>query len=240
MEQVLWRDAPVDWRAFDAVLVRSCWDYHLYVDEFAAWVDRLEASGVKVVNSPAVIRWNLRKSYLAELCAAGVTIPDSVWVDDSIDVARVCAERGWTSAVVKPLVSASAHGTSVRHDGEVRGPVIVQEFLNEIHDGGEWSLMHFGGQYSHAVVKRPADGDFRVQMEYGGSAVADDPPVEIRDFAARALAAAPGPTAFARVDVVVSRRRGPVLMELELIEPELFLDSSAGASDRLAAAILES
>lgn len=229
VRQLVWSDSAPEWRDFDAVVIRSCWDYHLRPEEFLDWISRLEALGVPLVNPPPLIRWNLDKRYLAELHSSGIAIPDTLWLEDgeSCELTRVCRERGWTSAVVKPLVSASAHRTEVRRTGNATGPAMVQEFVEEIRTAGEWSLMYLGGTFSHAVRKLPAADDFRVQSQFGGTSTPTVPPLEVQAFAAHALARLPSPAALARVDVVVGATGRPALMELEVIEPELFLDGPA-------------
>ena len=238
-EAAVWWDAAVDWRAFDAVVVRSCWDYHLRLPEFLLWIEGLEQAGVRLINAPELIRWNCSKTYLREFAARGVQIAATVWVGDgeSVDLERVCDEHGWLEAVVKPLVSASAYGTGRRRTGVVRGPAMVQEFLSGIETEGEWSLFYFGGVFSHAVRKRPASGDFRVQMEYGGTAETGVPAGGVLEFAERALGLLPVPAVLARVDVIADDG-ACVLMEMEVIEPELFLDLAPGAVERAAKAVL--
>jgi hypothetical protein len=183
-----------------------------------------------------LIRWNADKRYLRTL--QGIEIPETVWLDsadDHCDIEVLCHERGWPAAVVKPFISASAHRTEKRCDGLAHGPAMVQRFLPEISSLGEWSLLYFGGVYSHAVLKSPAQGDFRVQKEFGGTLAPAHPSRELRDFAEKALKAMPYRPTIARVDVLETQ----VLMELEAIEPEIFLDSSDQAN-RAAAAILAS
>jgi glutathione synthase/RimK-type ligase-like ATP-grasp enzyme len=235
VSQRIWSDRHADWSSFDAVVVRSCWDYHLRADLFEVWIEGLEGCGVRMVNSASLIRWNMDKRYLRSLKASGIPVPDTVWVEEggSCDVADVCAERGWLCAVVKPMISASAYRTSLRRSGLVYGPMMVQEFLPEIGTSGEWSLMFFGGVFSHAVQKIPARGDFRVQHEFGGSAQGRMPSRELIAFGANTIARGPEIPVLARVDIVETAKYGPLLMELEVIEPELFLDSYSG-SERLA------
>jgi glutathione synthase/RimK-type ligase-like ATP-grasp enzyme len=213
---VVWSDASVDWRTFDLVVIRSCWDYHLRVDEFSAWIDRLVRDGVPVFNPPAVLRWNMHKSYLLDLAEKGVRIP------------RTRFER---DVIVKPAVSASAHQTHL-----LRGDVIVQEFVHEIVDDGEWSLVFIDRRFSHAVKKSPKSGDFRVQEEHGGSSVPMTASRTMIDEAARVISHVDGDLLYARVDVV-DRPAGVTLMELELIEPWLYLTSEPGAMRRFAEAI---
>lgn len=236
-ESAVWSDPAVRWTGFDAVIIRSCWDYHLRLPEFLAWLDALEAAGVPVLNAPPLIRWNANKLYLGDLARRGIGVPQTVWLaeGEEADVAALCRRHGWQAAVVKPLVSASAHQTELRTEGAVAGPRIIQRYLPEIRSRGEWSLLFFGGAFSHAVVKRPGGDDFRVQEEHGGRTEPGTPPAAVGAFARHVIETVPGP-AFARVDIV-ERDEGPVLMELELIEPELFLHVAAGAPQRLAQAI---
>jgi len=233
---VLWHSSVIDWGGFDCVVVRSCWDYHLRLPEFLAWLDGL---AVMTINYPRLIKWNADKRYLRELSSAGVAIPDTIWNDvgEQWDVRRVCEERGWLAAVVKPLVSASAYGTERLTSGIVSGTNMIQEYLGSIETEGEWSLLYFGGRYSHAVRKRPGAGDFRVQMEFGGTVEAAEPDPAMRAFAEEALSLLPHAPVIARVDVLQSER-GCLLMEMEVIEPELFLTHAPGSADRAAAAIM--
>ncbi len=237
VEQVAWTDPAANWAAFDGVFVRSTWDYHLRAGEFLAWLDRLDRARVPCANPTALLRWNLDKRYLAGLAAAGVAVPDTVWLGpgERADVAEVVRARGWAAAVAKPLVSASAHRTALVSSGEVEGSAMLQALVPEIRTAGERSLVFLGGALSHAVVKRPAPGDFRVQKEHGGTWAREAPPEATVAFAKRVLGLAPDAPALARVDLVETAR-GPVLMELEVLEPELFLgEVEAG---RLAVAVL--
>lgn len=235
----IWSSPEVDWPAFDLVAIRSCWDYHLRLDEFLAWIDALEAASVPVLNAPALVRWNARKTYLRELAARGLPVPETLWLDDAdeVDVADVCAARGWESAVVKPVVSASAYRTERRRDGRVRGPVLVQAFQPAIEREGEWSVVYLGGQWSHDVRKRARASDFRVQHEHGGTAEVEAAPPPVRALAAHAVSCLPCPAIFARIDIVAEEDEAR-LMEVEVIEPELFLDLVPGAAVRAASVVL--
>ena len=234
-DPVLWSSPGVAWQSYDAVVIRSCWDYHLRLKEFLDWINQLEHAGVAVLNSPSLIRWNVNKLYLKELSAKGVRIPKTVWLDpgEEADLARVCSSGGWANAVVKPLVSASAYKTDRNRVGIVKGPAMIQEYLTPIETNGEWSLMYFGGCFSHAVRKMPASGDFRVQTEFGGTVVAAVPQQAMLAFAVATIARLPEPASIARVDVLEDED-GFVLVEMEVIEPELFLGLAPG-SERLAA-----
>lgn len=251
----VWDDDGVDWTRFACVVVRSCWDYHLRPAAFHEWIDRLERSGVAVWNPPATIRWNADKSYLRDLAARGVSTVPTAWVEqgDPTSLADVLRAHGWDRAVVKPAVSASAHETwmtdgarSADDDSRFRAltartRTLVQPFVDSIVATGEWSLVFIDGAYSHAVLKKPRLGDFRVQEEHGGSAQVLEPGAEVI-AAARGVLAAAGPmgtgSLYARVDGCVVGDAF-VLMELELIEPTLYLGTARAAADRLASALLE-
>jgi glutathione synthase/RimK-type ligase-like ATP-grasp enzyme len=235
---VIWSSAGLEWREFDLVVIRSCWDYHLRSNEFFSWIGSLEDQGVLVLNPPPLLRWNANKVYLAELAAAGIAIPETLFIEPSqeVDLGQVCRSRGWRKAVVKPTISASAWRTELRRSGVVCGPVMVQEYIEAIETEGEWSLVYISGEFSHAVVKKPGAGDFRVQANLGGTVTAINPPREIRGFAEAVLRRLNWPAIFARIDIVASGI-ALFLMEVEVIEPELFLDLAPGSSQALASAI---
>jgi len=234
----IWSTPECDWAAYSAVVVRSCWDYHLRSTEFLKWIEHLEQKHVRVLNPPETIRWNIDKRYLKDLSARGIRIPDALWIGtgDQLNVAETCRSRGWHSAVVKPLVGATAYRTERRREGIVAGPLIVQEYVQAIETAGEWSLVYIGDAFSHAVRKFAREGDFRVQQEFGGSIELANPPDPVRAAAEKAMAALPCPAVFARVDLV-DTGLSVVLMELELIDPELFFQLAPEACERLAAAI---
>ena len=234
------------------MLIRSSWDYHLRPLEFLDWIARLERGGVRVWNPGALLRWNHHKRYLQDLAARGVATVPTRWLarGEPADLQALLADVGWREAVIKPAVSASAFGTwrsstetTSRDQSRLEellsaGDVMVQPLLSEVGDAGEWSIVFLGGHFSHAVLKRPAAGDYRVQWEFGGSAVATAPARRLIADAGRVLAAVPGDPLYARVDGV-ERAGRLVLMELELIEPHLFLGWDAQAAGRLARAIRE-
>ncbi|MCI0545702.1 MAG: hypothetical protein L0027_00275 [Candidatus Rokubacteria bacterium] len=246
-----WNDPAARFDGFDTVVLRSNWDYHWEVERFLGWLDGVEQAGAAIWNPPALVRWNVSKRYLLALEAAGVPVVPSLVLGEGTPPARLpalLASRGWPRAVVKPLVSASAHDTVLvtREEapavaraleaGEIRGPALVQPFVEEIRSGGEWSLVFIDGVLTHAVLKRPAAGEFRVQLRFGGTAEACAPPPDVAAAAARAMAALPVPPLYARVDGVAT---GPgfLIMELELNEPGLFFVQAPEAAARLAEAI---
>lgn len=247
----VWDDPKVDWSAFDQAILRSCWDYHHRLPEFLDWLDRIEQAGIPLWNPPSLVRFNADKAYLGGLATAGVPVVPTLRLERgaSADVAAILEEQDWAEAVVKPAVSASAFRTRrVRREeaGDIQPEItemlagsalLIQPFLPEIQTRGEWSLLYFGGIYSHAVLKRPGEGDFRVQHELGGSAVPEVPDPWLLGEARAVVERIPGPWLYARVDGVELDERF-TLMELELIEPSLFLAADPGAPRRFADAVL--
>jgi glutathione synthase/RimK-type ligase-like ATP-grasp enzyme len=249
-EPVVWDEAAVEWAGFDAVVIRSTWDYHLQAEAFDAWISGLERSGVPLWNPPEVLRWNSRKTYLRELETAGIpTVPTRFIEQGGAPLASVLRETGWDEVVVKPVVSASAYETwrasraTLAQDAAryarlvAEGAVMVQPFLSGIMTDGEWSLCFFAGRYSHAVLKRPRPGDFRVQADHGGEYTSAQASRQLVAEAEAALRAAGRPTLYARVDGCVMDGTFR-LMELELLEPGLFLATDTGAADRFADAVI--
>jgi len=251
-EPVVWSSHAM-WTAFDAVVVRSCWDYHLHSDAFYSWLGSLEAAGVAVWNPPSMIRWNSDKRYLIDLEQRGVpTIhTEIVRRGHAAEVETAVGKNGWTKFVIKPAISASGFETyalSTPLDEYSRatiarvasgGDVLVQPFAEEVPEAGELSFMFLDGAFSHAALKRAAvaTGEFRVQTEHGGTVERTSTPDHLVEQAARTLTALPTMPLYARVDGIVRDDRF-VLMELELIEPNLFLDFEPTAPERMARGIV--
>jgi glutathione synthase/RimK-type ligase-like ATP-grasp enzyme len=248
---------PIPWTEIDPyavvdsppILLRSTWDYHRMPTMFVAWLQSLQDAGRTTWNAPEIARNNVDKIYLKELEAAGIAIPRTRWVDgidnDAID--RVMAEEQWSRVVLKPRIAATAYGTFLVERGTAlsaddlaparNSGALLQEVVPEVIDGGETSLVYFDGVFSHAVLKRAKDGDFRVQKDFGGRVQRVTPAAEIQAFADRVAAQIPG-CLYARVDVVAAAR-GPLLMELELIEPELYFLYAPETATHMAQLLLD-
>ena len=244
----VWTDDSVNWKSFDKIVVRSPWDYFSHQERFLRWFDTLDRAGIPVENSTAILRWNLDKVYLREL---GVPVVPTEWVEQGgvLDLAGLLRLREWEKAVIKPTISAGGHDTWVVTRDNVaeyqarmapvlgRCGLMVQPFLDTIRDQGELSFLFFRKEFSHSVIKRPGKGDFRVQVEYGGSAEPIEPPAELIAQAERVVKAVKGELLYARVDGVAVNGEFH-LMELEVLEPDLFLGHSPGAPERFARAVL--
>ena len=247
----IWNDPSVDWTDFDAIIVRSTWDYHHRAAEFRSWIDALDSAGAPIWNPPSVLRWNMEKTYLRHLETSGVPIVPTEWLDKGTkpDLGGLLAGRGWVDAVVKPVISAGAsrtwrvsHATALDAEAQFAesldaGDVMVQTFMPEIQTRGEWSLMFIDGDFSHAVRKMPTQGDFRVQTGFGGRSITDEPDGDVIRAAQRVLAVAPSPWLYARVDGIETDA-GFVLLELEMLEPSLFFSHTESGAARFAEAII--
>ena len=245
VEAVPWTQAE-DLGRFDVVAPLVAWGYHSNAGAWHRLLDQLEADRIPVRNPVPVLRWNSDKSYLAELASAGVsTIPTiAVATLDEAALERARTQFQCSDLVVKPNVSASAYGThrlgpNDPFPEQVRGwRMLIQPWIEAITASGEYSLIFFDGEFSHAVSKVPKPGEFRVQPEYGGMIARCDPPAGSLELAQAALAAAPAKSSYARVDIVVGNNGDLQIIELELIEPALFLAEAPEAAETFARALL--
>ncbi|PWN65602.1 ATP-grasp domain-containing protein [Chryseobacterium viscerum] len=231
----IWNDKNVDWSSLDVVVIKSPWDYHNHLHEFLNWLDNLEKLGVKVLNPVEIIQWNSDKHYLKDLAEKQLPVIPAEYIEKGSGFDnRFFAYFNTDKLVVKPCVSAGAQNTiTVSKDNFNERSIeietllkeqdyMVQQFVDEIKNG-EWSFLFFNGKYSHCSLKMPKKGDFRVQHYHGGSISYPVPdPLHIEQ-AGSYLKSLPQATLYARVDGVVINNSFQ-LMELELIEPYLFLN----------------
>ena len=243
---VVWHDPAVDWATFDLVVIRSTWDYFDRLQEFLDWADHVHSVS-RIINSPSVIRWNSHKGYLIELGEAGIPVLPSLALPRGAgDAVERMLAAGWGEVVIKPAVDGGARGALKAPAGSSEaathlralvgaGDTIVQPYAPSVA-AGEVSLFFFAGGLSHAVRKVPKPGDYRVQALHGGSEQPHTPTVAERDVATRAMELAPDALVYARVDLIDVDGQ-PTLMELELIEPDLFLRVAPGSVARFAAAV---
>ena len=229
---------------FSLVMPLVAWGYHFDLARFRAQLSRWEVEGVRLRNPASVLTWNADKRYLGDLAARGARTIPSLFVDRLCDADLVqAAERfGTDTLVVKPRVSGAAWKTVKLRPGEAldaapEGPSLIQPFLPSIGEEGELSLFYFDRCFSHAVRKRPGAGDFRVQEQFGGEAQACDPDAEATRTAEQVLAAIEEPLLYARVDLIRGLDGRWALIEIELIEPDLFLAYDRLAADRFVAAV---
>lgn len=232
---VLWRTATrAELDGYDAVVVRTPWDWFQHRDEFRAFLDLLGTTRAAVFNPPAVLKAFADKTYLPRLEALGVPVVPTVVLrpDELSRVATTMDERHWATGVLKPAFTAGAFDAVrfSRTDVEqalvtlARLPAhehwLLQPFLPDITEG-EWSFIFFDGTFSHAVKKRPKSGDWRVQELHGGTSFSAQAPPQLIEQANRILSLSAPDTLYARVDGVLVEQKLH-LMELEVVEPELF------------------
>jgi hypothetical protein len=250
-QAVIWDAPDVAWDSYQAVVLRSCWDYHLLSSSFIKWLRHLELSQVPLWNPAPILYWNLHKTYLHDLQTQGIAIPPTCWLKrgGTAELATIFADQGWKEAVIKPAISATAYHTwrttSERSKQDQprfaallqQSDLLVQQFMDPVVTYGEWSFVFFQKQYSHAVLKKAKPGDFRVQDDFGGTVEVVAPGMKLIEQAQQIIDCVGSPLLFARVDGIELDGRF-VLMELELIEPFLFLKSNPHAVERFARAIL--
>ena len=262
-ERPVWDDPAVDWARFDAVLLRTTWDYQDKLPAFRAWITRVAAT-TRLFNPAAVVAWNVHKHYLRDLAAAGVPTVPTHWLarGSAADVAALVRAAGWREAFLKPCVGATARET-------LRVPVtpaglaaaqahvdrllpaedlMLQPFLAAVLMRGEWSAIFVDGACTHCVRKVPVPGDYRVQDDFGARDEPYAPTPAERALAERVMALAPRclgtepgagrwPLLYGRVDFLWTDAGDCVLTELELVEPSLFFRHGPAAAEALARAL---
>lgn len=249
VDDVPWRSIDADWDGYDAVVIRSTWDFQDDPHGFLEALARVAASGARLANPLPVVRWNLRKTYLFDLDCWGVRTVPTVWrpgfLDGDLD--HLYRDLNTQELVVKPVVGASGRGTlrvaagdaGARDEAErmfLGREALVQPFQPSVLREGEVSLFFLDRAFSHAVRKIPARGEFRSQEEHGGRVSPFRPEATLVRSAGEMIDRLEEPPLYARVDVVRDRSGAWAVMELELVEPSLYLRMDAGAPERFAAA----
>jgi hypothetical protein len=242
VDDIAWDDPAAEWSAYDAAIIGTTWDYWDRHEEFLRTLQTI-AGATQLLNPIATVRWNSHKSYLRDLGAEGVSLISTLWLDDANAEAAAAFDRlGADDVVFKRQVGASADGQHRLRRGQpiptMSEPMMAQPFLHAIQSEGEFSFIFIDGDFSHALMKRAADGDYRIQSEYGGIETAITPSTEEIAAATRALLAMPGEAPlYARVDMLRGEDGDLLLMELELIEPYLYPQQGPELGDRLYAAL---
>ena len=248
--RVDWARDDVDWSAFRTAVFRTTWDYFDRFAEFVAWLARVERL-TQLCNSAALVRWNLDKHYLRDLADRGVPVVPSRFLErgQPASLADLLSETGWSDAVIKPCVSGGARHTYrlSRSTAATVQPLLdpllagesflLQPFVADVVTTGEDTLVAIAGRVTHGLRKRAKPNDFRVQDDHGGTVHPLEPSVEQVEFAERALAACDEMPSYGRVDLVRLDDGSLAVMELELVEPELWLRFHPPAADAMAVAI---
>lgn len=248
-EFVPWQQTAARWRAYDAVVIRATWDYQHKLAAFLSVLQQIEAQ-TRLANPFEIVRWNADKVYLRDLAEKGASVVPTLWHKGKIERRQLeqwFEQLQTAEIVIKPTVSASAQDTLRLQRGAVdvallsqlfdQRSCMVQPFLRSITEEGEFSLFYFNGAYSHAVLKTPKAADFRVQEEHGATIRAIEPPANLRTAGKHLLQSVSAPLLYARVDFVRTEGAEFALMELELIEPSMYLRTAAHSPRLFAAAI---
>lgn len=252
IEKVIWNDPGVNWENYSLAILKSPWDYFDLIEEFYSWLDQLEAKNIKLLNPIEVVRWNANKHYLQEIEAAGLKITPSFFLQnkESVNLEHFFEKFNTNKLIVKPCVSGGAKNTfKVTADNVTKvnqklnlliqdEDFIIQPFLPEILENGEWSFVFFNGMYSHSLIKQAKPGDFRVQPAHGGSVHPQKPSEELIATAQQYVKLFAKDCLYARVDGTFVNGEF-LLMELELIEPFLFLNTEPENYERYYKALEE-
>jgi glutathione synthase/RimK-type ligase-like ATP-grasp enzyme len=249
---LIWNDPHIDWSNYNLIILKSPWDYHDVIDQFYKWLDLIDALGIRMLNPIEIIKWNSNKRYLRSISATGLSVIPTLYLDQGevLPSDKSLFEKFSTDKlVVKPCISAGAKNTIVLdliNYEELRKNVdillskesfLIQPFLKEIING-EWSFLFFNGKYSHSVLKVPKQGDFRVQAYHGGNSIYDEAEEKYIRQAQKYVDTFAIGTLYARVDGLIINDE-LALMEIELIEPYLFMNSDEERHERYYQALLE-
>ena len=246
---VSWRDTSIDWDQFDVVLIRSPWDYQDDPQQFLNVLRNIDASSARLENPLTLVEWNIEKTYLRDLQRSGITIVPTLWPEtfSKEQLAGFFESLSTDELVIKPIVSANADNTfrltlqqaidasDTLADIFSQRPFMVQPFMSSIIEEGEFSLFFFAGAYSHAILKTPKAGDFRVQEEHGGRLKKIEPENLLLTLAQQANAVLTPLPLYSRLDFVRTNHSFAI-MEIELIEPSLYFNMDADSPQRFARA----
>jgi glutathione synthase/RimK-type ligase-like ATP-grasp enzyme len=242
VHDVDWADETANWSDFDAALIGTTWDYWDHWDTFLETLANIEAQ-IPLFNGAKLVRWNSHKGYLRDLEAKGALLIPTLWIDQVTpqNAADAFDTLGSETLVFKRQVGAGADGQYRLQRGDILpdmpNPMMVQPFLPKIVEEGEISFIFVDGDFSHALIKRAAKGDYRIQSTYGGTEEAITPSTEDLSDAKTILGALDVPPLYARVDMLRGDDGGLLLMEMELIEPYLYPIEGPELGGRMAAAI---
>ena len=242
-----WNDSIFDWETTRSILFRSTWDYFDKFELFKKWFNKTKNKCL-MINSTETIEWNIDKHYLLDLQEHQIPIPNSEFIKrgSSIDLSLLMQKKNWNEIVVKPTISGAAKNTYRLKEEEIIqfGPTwekliykedfIVQEFQNNVISEGEVAMIVIGGKFTHAVLKKAKEGDFRVQDDFGGSIAIYNPSEEMVKLAEKCTRILTPIPSYARVDIIRDNLRELAVSELELIEPELWFRLNPNAAQKLA------
>ena len=251
--EISWRDKSVNWNSFDAVIVRSTWDYQFDPMKFIDVLSKINDSSAHLENDLEMMKWNMNKHYLYDLANKNILTVETIWEREfNLEkIIKYFSLLNTNEIIIKPNISASAENTfrlkaEQLKDHRVKLESIfstrefmIQPFMSNIISEGEYSLFYFNGQYSHAILKTPKSKDFRVQEEHGGKIVPVNPEPSLKNETENILSKLSSTPLYARVDFVRTSSDDFALMELELIEPSLYFNLDEKSAERFVNAFIE-
>ena len=246
-----WDNPDFDWSRTRHVVFRTTWDYFDRYQEFSSWLQRVNGE-TRMINPYSIVRWNMDKHYLRDLANRGINVPPTIYTEqgDERSLGEIAQGTGWSDMILKPCISGTARHTFRLHPGNISShesvfndliaaeSMMLQEFQNQVIDRGEVAFVLFDGKYSHAMLKKAKEGDFRVQDDFGGTvdkyAASED---EIK-FAENVVSTCDPVPVYARVDAIWDNNNNLCVSELELIEPELWFRFHPEAAELFADALV--
>ncbi|WP_298224710.1 hypothetical protein [Flavobacterium sp.] len=250
-QAAIWSDKTINWSDFNCLIFRNTWDYYEKETEFNTWLDHIEKLGIKTLNALEIVKQNKHKFYLRNFQQQGIPILPTVFIEKTNDLNLIqIIPAHWTKAVIKPAFSAGSYLTEVFEVSDIEKinatyqpiaadkDLLLQQFMPEIETEGETSFVFFNKKFSHAVNKKPAKGDFRIQVQFGGQYTAVEPNASLIEQAQKIVNTFSNALLYARVDGIIINNQLQ-LMEIECIEPDLYFHYSEGALKRFVDSILE-
>jgi glutathione synthase/RimK-type ligase-like ATP-grasp enzyme len=245
IDPVPWNDVRIDWKTYDSVILRSCWDYHIQYPQFILWLEKLRNLNIRLWNQYDIIRWNTQKTYLFDLEKKQVPIISTTLIKkgQKNHVEEIIRKSKWEEIVIKPIIGASAYKIfKVKlkdlncyipkiYELLSNEDILIQPFVNEIVQNGEYSFVFFDKKYSHTILRKPKQGDYRNQPEFGVTEHLIHPKGHLIDQAERILYSIDSPLLYARIDTVDFEGKLH-LIELELTEPYLFFEFDENSAEK--------
>jgi len=248
VETISWRKPGINWNEYDAVIVRSTWDYQSDPQKFLIALENINKSLTHLENNLSIIKWNMNKSYLADMQDKGIHIVNTIWENSFLQekLEEYFNLLNSEEIIIKPNISANADNTFRLNQRNFKNQIsnlksvfqnrefMIQPFIKSIIYEGEYSLFYFGGEYSHAILKKPKENDFRVQEEHGGKIFPVNPDPILKSLSENILNKIESIPLYARVDLVRTNDNDFALIELELIEPSLYFNYDSESANRFA------
>ena len=245
---VSWESRNIDWDQYKSVIIRSTWNYQEKFENFIKVLSEIDTSSAFLYNSIDIVKWNINKQYLNDLEEKKIEIVPSMFYMNfnSKEIYELFSSFNSKKLIIKPCISANADSTYILDQNSFNDIIdtlkvffkkrefIIQPFIENIKFEGEYSLIFFGNKLSHALLKTPRNGDFRVQEEHGGILKPIiNPEIDLIKFGERVIENLPEPCLYSRVDIVKHNNKF-LLMEVELIEPSLYFNMDSKSSSRFA------